>query len=68
MPYDALADKHEGSGAKMNVNNKAAVPGEFLAGLPAPEATVEDAEGRPIRLRDLWKEGPIVLVFLRHLG
>ena len=29
---------------------------------------VQDAEGRPVRLGDLWAERPGVLVFLRHYG
>ncbi len=27
-----------------------------------------DDQGRPVRLRDLWRERPVVLVFLRHWG
>ncbi len=38
------------------------------AGLLAPEAALEDADGRPVRLSDLWGDGPLVLVFMRHLG
>src|SRR5215217_2607806 len=37
-------------------------------GAPAPDVTVEDARGGPVRLADLWRRGPIVLVFIRHLG
>ncbi len=34
----------------------------------APEATLVDQDGRPVKLSDLWREGPLVLFFLRHLG
>jgi hypothetical protein len=27
-----------------------------------------DDEGRPVRLGDLWRDRPAVLVFLRHYG
>ena len=42
-------------------------------GRPAidPEAAavlVEDLEGRSRRLGDLWRDRPVVLVFLRHFG
>ena len=29
---------------------------------------VKDAEGRDLRLGDLWRDRPAVLVFLRHYG
>jgi len=29
---------------------------------------VEDTEGREVRLGDLWRERPAVLVFVRHYG
>jgi peroxiredoxin len=35
------------------------------AGEPAPDAAVKDAEGHQVRLRDLSKDGPILLVFYR---
>jgi hypothetical protein len=37
----------------------------------SPEAAaveVEDLDGVRVRLDALWKEGPAVLVFLRHFG
>ncbi len=34
-----------------------------LSGIALP-----DTEGREIRLGSLWREGPAVLVFLRHYG
>ena len=30
--------------------------------------TALDTEGRAIRLGDLWRDRPIVLVFVRHFG
>jgi hypothetical protein len=30
--------------------------------------TVKDADGHDVRLGDLWREKPAVLVFLRHYG
>jgi hypothetical protein len=32
------------------------------------EVVLEDWQGRPARLGDLWRDGPAVLVFLRHYG
>lgn len=34
----------------------------------AAAAEVEDLEGAPHRLDSLWREGTVVLVFLRHFG
>lgn len=34
----------------------------------AASASVEDLEGEPRRLGELWQEGAVVLVFLRHFG
>lgn len=34
-------------------------------GEPAPDATVQDAEGQPVQLRDLVEDGPVMLVFYR---
>lgn len=34
-------------------------------GSPAPDATVRNAEGREVRLRELTTDGPILLVFYR---
>ena len=31
-------------------------------------ATVLDLQGEPQRLGDLWRDRPVVLVFLRHYG
>jgi hypothetical protein len=32
------------------------------------EVTVEDLDGNEVRLRELWRDRPAVLVFLRHYG
>ena len=32
------------------------------------ECEVEDVEGRPFRIGELWRDGPAVLVFVRHYG
>jgi len=38
------------------------------AGDPAPDATLLDSEGQPVRLSSFWSERPAVLVFLRYFG
>jgi len=40
----------------------------FEIGDPAPDVTVPDQTGRPVRLGDCWAEKPLVLLFLRHFG
>jgi len=32
------------------------------------DLTALDLDGKPVRLGDLWKKTPVVLVFLRHFG
>jgi hypothetical protein len=32
------------------------------------DVSVQDVNGQPVRLGDLWKDRPAVLVFLRHFG
>jgi hypothetical protein len=32
------------------------------------ELVLEDWQGRPVPLGTLWRDGPAVLVFLRHYG
>ncbi len=29
---------------------------------------LRDADERPVRLGDLWRERPVVLAFIRHFG
>jgi peroxiredoxin len=37
-------------------------------GDPAPDATLLDEGERPLRLSELWREAPLLLIFLRHFG
>jgi hypothetical protein len=32
------------------------------------DVELPDAEGRPVRLGELWKERPVVMTWLRHYG
>jgi len=32
------------------------------------DVVVKDSEGRDVRLGELWRDGPAVLVFVRHYG
>ena len=32
------------------------------------EIVLPDQDGKPVRLGDLWRDGPVVLVWLRHYG
>ena len=34
----------------------------------APDATLRDAHGDEVTLSSLWRQRPLVLVFLRHFG
>jgi hypothetical protein len=34
----------------------------------AERARIRDLEGGELELQDLWRDGPVVLVFLRHFG
>lgn len=38
-----------------------------MADRTAPDATLDSSNG-PVKLSSLWADGPLVLVFLRHLG
>jgi peroxiredoxin len=37
-------------------------------GQQAPNATFGARHGLDVSLSDLWKEGPVVVAFLRHFG
>jgi hypothetical protein len=39
----------------------------LAAGDAFPELTVLSTEG-PVELRDRWREGPLVVAFMRHFG
>lgn len=43
-------------------------PSGVSVGCPAPDVEVRDDRGQHIRLSALWTAGPLVLVFIRHLG
>jgi hypothetical protein len=32
------------------------------------DIVLADHDGEPVRLGDLWRDGPLVLVWLRHYG
>jgi len=32
------------------------------------EITLPDHDGNPVRLGDLWRDGPVALVWIRHYG
>jgi hypothetical protein len=32
------------------------------------EIVLPDHDGEPVRLGDLWRDGPVALVWLRHYG
>ena len=54
-----------------NVTSQEMIPPEAPpvgVGDPAPDVTVADATGQPVRLADFWRDHPVVLVFSRHLG
>jgi peroxiredoxin len=34
----------------------------------APDRRLRDSSGSEVALSDLWRERPLVLVFLRHFG
>jgi hypothetical protein len=41
---------------------------ELSVGDPAPDLVLLDAAERPVFLSALWRERPLVLIFLRHFG
>jgi hypothetical protein len=46
----------------------APIPPAAVVDPGAASAEVEDLDGRKTRLDALWRETPVVLVFLRHFG
>jgi len=40
----------------------------IAVGEPAPDAVFASRDGADIRLSDLWRERPTILLFLRHFG
>jgi peroxiredoxin len=41
---------------------------EVAVGRRAPDVLLQGAGDREVRLSELWKRAPTVLVFLRHFG
>ena len=35
---------------------------------PAPDIELQDVDGKPVRLADLWKKQVLILAFTRHFG
>jgi hypothetical protein len=42
--------------------------GALEVGRPVPDARLLGEGDRELRLSELWREGPLVLLFLRHFG
>jgi len=42
--------------------------GGLEVGCPVPDAALLEAGDREVRLSELWRNGPAVLLFLRHFG
>jgi peroxiredoxin len=40
----------------------------FKIGDRAPDVTVLNTEGQSVALSESWRDGPILLTFLRHFG
>jgi hypothetical protein len=40
----------------------------IAVGQPAPDAAFVSRDGGVVRLSDLWREKPTILLFLRHFG
>lgn len=40
----------------------------FKIGDAAPEVTVLNTQGQPVALSESWRDGPVLLTFLRHFG
>ncbi|HJU12688.1 MAG TPA: hypothetical protein VJ728_17520 [Candidatus Binataceae bacterium] len=41
---------------------------KLAAGELAPDMLVHDSTGGALRISELWRDSPLVLVFLRHFG
>jgi len=49
---------------RLPCNSKAVI----AVGQPAPDAAFVSSDGGVVRLSDLWREKPTILLFLRHFG
>ena len=34
----------------------------------APDVVLSDSQGQPVPLSDTWRDGPVLLNFIRHFG
>jgi hypothetical protein len=50
----------------MNPSSQSELPLE--QGAAAPDLGLLDDEGQPVHLSDLWRQRPLVLLFVRHFG
>jgi peroxiredoxin len=50
------------------VTTSSATTAHPVVGETAPDITIQRDDGAPLTMSRLWREGPAVLVFLRHLG
>ncbi len=41
---------------------------EVLASHPALDVTLEKGAGASVQLSEFWKDGPLAVIFMRHLG
>jgi hypothetical protein len=44
------------------------VQGKLKVGDRAPNSIVLDVNGRQVALAETWRDGPVLLTFLRHFG
>jgi hypothetical protein len=61
-PKEALDIMHR---ATEDLRNSAIMEGVVKVGDPAPEFELQNAAGKPIRLKDLLSDSPLVLSFYR---
>ncbi len=44
------------------------VESKLKVGDRAPESILLDVNGQPVALAETWRDGPVLLTFLRHFG
>jgi len=47
---------------------RVSAPAPIEVGRPVPDAVLLEDGDREVRLSELWRNGPAVLLFLRHFG
>jgi len=52
----------------MTANHELSIESRLRPGGQAPNVPVLDADGQTVNLADTWREGPVLLTFLRHFG